>query len=624
MIAGVYDPRGGPARKLDGFDRLRRAGEPALYGPLAVLATGPEAHTAEVAGVVCLLEGFLHDRARLASVLGVPGETDAQLIAAAYRHHGADALARLRGRFSLVLWDRSANRGLVATDPLATRQLFSTEAGGGLVFAGEVRDLLGLLATRPGPDPVAFPSFLMSGACPEGLTLYAGVARTGPGELLGLEGEPARRTYWRPSYAGTLPSDREQLVDGLRTLILDSTRRRLAPDTGVILSGGLDSSLVTAAAHATRLPDGRLRTYSGVFPGAPYDESDKIRELTDQLGIERRTFEIAPQGTLWQALRYLAEWQLPLGGMGALVDLAAAADAGADGVAVLMDGQTGDEVLGFAPYLVADRVRQGRLLAAARLIARWPGRPPTKLHQRVWLLREMGIKGAAPYGLGQTVRARRASEAGDAPGLLPHLQVRRAELEDRWAWKARHPGPLWWRQLADVLVYGPHREQRLDYLRHRAAAVGTVGESPLYDVDLIQYCLTLPPELAFDPRYDRALAREAALGLMPEAVRLQPRKADFGPFAHAAVTGADAPGLERLLTAPDAELRAYLDPEWLAHSWQALRASRFGEVPGLSQLWRLASAECWLRLQVDPSFAETMLAAPVVPGVATTDVTLSE
>jgi asparagine synthase (glutamine-hydrolysing) len=159
----------------------------------------------------------------------------------------------------------------------------------------------------------------------------------------------------------------------------------------------------------------------------------------------------------------------------------------------------------------------------------------------------------------------------------------------------------------------------LDYLRHRAAAVGTVGESPLYDVDLIEYALSLPPELGFDPRFDRSLAREAATGLMPEAVRLQRRKADFGPFAHAAVTGADAPGLERLLTAPNAELRAYVDQDWVRRTWHRLRASRFGEAPHLSMMWRLASAECWLRLQSAPGFAGEMLANPSeVPPMATT------
>ncbi|HWD75973.1 MAG TPA: asparagine synthase-related protein, partial [Solirubrobacteraceae bacterium] len=518
----------------------------------------------------------------------------------------------------VVIWDAASGCGLLATDVLATRQLYTRRVADELLFAGEVRDLLPLLATRPAPDAVAFPAWLVSGACPEGRTLYDGIGRVGPGECITIQaGTAVTQTYWRPRFAGTMTAPRAEIVDGLRTMVLGATARRLSTDTdGVILSGGLDSSLVTAAAHAAKHPPGRLHTYSAIFPGAPYDESAKIRELTSALGIERRTFEVAPQGVLWQALRYLRTWQVPLAGMGAIVDIAAADRAGADEVSVMLDGQTGDEVLGFAPYLIADRLQRGRLLAAVRLIERWPGRPPSRLHQKLWLLREVAIKGALSHRLGQAVRDRRA-KAGDGPGWqLPQLRAQESELEDRWAWKLRGSGPLWWRHLADLQVYGPHREPRLEYLRHRAAAAGVAGASPLYDPDLIQYALSIPPELQFDPRIDRPLARDAARGLLPEAVRLQRRKADFSPFCQAAATGADAGGLERVLTAPDAHIAAYVDLEWVRRHWQALQRSPSSQAPELGILWHLASAEAWLRLQSDPDWIDELLGDPGIPRVA--------
>ncbi|HWD76082.1 MAG TPA: asparagine synthase-related protein, partial [Solirubrobacteraceae bacterium] len=521
----------------------------------------------------------------------------------------------------VVIWDAASGCGLLATDVLATRQLYTRRVADELLFAGEVRDLLPLLATRPAPDAVAFPAWLVSGACPEGTTLYDGIHRLGPGECITLEdGTAATRTYWRPRFAGTMTAGRAEIVDGLRTTILDVSARPLSTGTdGVILSGGLDSSIVAAAAHAGKDAASRLHTYSAIFPGAPYDETAKIRELTSSLGVDARMFEIAPRGMVWQALEYLRAWQVPLAGMGAIVDLAAAERAAADDVSVMLDGQTGDEVLGFAPYLVADRLRRGRLLAALRLIEHWPGRPPARLHQRLWLLREIGVKGALPHRLGQAVRDRRAEE-GDGPGwLLPHLRVQESGLEDRWAWKLRGSGPLWWRHLADLQVYGPHREPRLEYLRHRAAAVGVAGVSPLYDPDLIQYTLSIPPELQFDPRVDRPLARDAARGLLPDSVRLQRQKADFTPFCQAAITGADADGMERVLTAPDAEIGAYVDLEWVHRHWADLRRSAANGLASLGVLWHLASAEAWLRVQSDPAWVDEVLAAAVIPRVATSE-----
>ena len=623
VISGVFNLAGGPASDLEAYSRLERSapGEPARQGPLAVATAGPEVTIAASGGLICILDGRLHDPDALAQGLGLQWRDAADLAVKAYRRHGIEVLATLRGRFSLVIWDGDATQGLLATDVLATRQLYTRRVPGGLAFAGEIRELLPLLAARPAPDPVAFPAWLVSGACPEGRTLYDGVRRVGPGECVVVsEGSATTRAYWRPHFAGTMTARRAEIVDGLQKRILGATARRLSAGTdGVVLSGGLDSSIVAAAAHATKPPPGRLHTYSAVFPGAPYDESDKIHELTRALRIDGRTIEVAPQGMFWQALRYLRSWQVPLAGMGAIVDIAAAERAGADAVGVMMDGQTGDEVLGFAPYAISDRLRRGRLLGALRLIERWPGRPPTTLHQRLWLLREVGLKGALPHRLGQRVRDRRAREGDRAGWMLPHLRVQESELEDRWAWKLRGAGPLWWRHLTDLQVYGPHREPRLEYLRHRAAAAGVIGESPLYDPDLIQYSLSIPPDLQFDPRVDRPLAREAVRGLLPDAVRLQRHKADFSPFCQAAITGADAAGLERVLTAPDPQIAAYVDLEWVRRHWAALRGASSSQALELGVLWHLASAETWLRLQSDPDWVEEHLNDPDLPHVAVVD-----
>ena len=58
-----------------------------------------------------------------------------------------------------------------------------------------------------------------------------------------------------------------------------------------------------------------------MFPGAPYDESDKIRSLTGVLGVRAQAIQPAPIGALWLALRYIQEWEVPLAAPGALLDM---------------------------------------------------------------------------------------------------------------------------------------------------------------------------------------------------------------------------------------------------------------------------------------------------------------
>ncbi len=529
MLCGVFDLSGGPAAELTSARTIRArfpSAETISHGPL--LIAHRDAALAEADRVHCVFEGRLH---------GVADPVTPHDRAVA----GADAVARagrggltgVRGSYSAVIWEDGSDRCLLACDLLATRQWFIWPGAGYALFATELRDLLAIMPARPAPDPTGFLMWLAEGACPLGVTLYEGVSRLGPGRLVELS--PAgveERTYWSPSYTGTLAGPRGDLAAALRERLGHATAGRLSGSSnGVVFSGGLDSSIVAAFADRYRGRDARLRTYSAVFPGAEYDESEKIAAMVSALRLDSALFRVEPQGTLALAIEHTLRWELPLIGAGAVVDATMAVEAARDGIDVLLDGQTGDEVLGFAPYLVADRLRQGRFLAALELTRRWPLGRPTTTREKLWIVRNLGAKKAAPTRLAEWSGRRKLGSRGPA-WLLPSARRRFDELElaHRWDWKTQRSGPLWWRHLVDATVNTPHRDLRLDSLRHRAAAVGLVNESPLYDVDLIEFCLQLPPELAFDRRFGRPLARESMAGLIPDSVRLQTQKANFSPF----------------------------------------------------------------------------------------------
>ena len=618
MLRGVYKHSDGSADGLPIVQRLRESGASPdrleVHGSLAVACDAP-ANRATVDGIDCTFDGCLYERADLARQLKLEAASDAELVARGYRRYGGEMLTRLRGRFAFVIWDEARQRGLLSSDLLATQPLFLWSGVGYLAFAGELPDLLSMLPTKPGPDSESFVSWLGGWTIPIDRTLYKGVSRLPPGHCVELVGETHTRSYWQPRYSGTLRGSREELAEGLLGEIERSVARRLTSRSpGVVLSGGLDSSIVTAVADRVKQPRSKLHTYSAVFPGADYDEAWKVRSLTGALGIEPDLFELEPQGSLWLNLNHLKRWGLPLMGNGALIDIAMVEAASRAGIEVVLDGQTGDEVFGFSPWLLADRLKRGRALAAMGLARQWAGRTPTGREQR-YILRRWGLKGMAPYRLHRFVRSRRDPDGIAPPWLLPALRVQYAKLEDQWAWKAMGPGPRWWRYQSDVLIRGPHRELRLDYLRNRASGAGVVSQTPLYDFDLIDYCLRLPPQFAFDSRFSRPLAREAVGGLVPDDVRLNDKKANFSAFCFDMLTGADAPGIERLLTARDAELGAYVDIELIGQLWQDGRPKQvrgYATTSWGTDMWRLAVAECWLRSQADSGFVDEMLARPDV------------
>ena len=477
-------------------------------------------------------------------------------------------------------------------------------------------DLLSMLPSRPGPDPVGFVGWLGGWYIPADRTLFEGVLRLPPGELLELTGDAQTRTYWRPQYKGSMRGSREEFAEGLREAVGRSIRNRLSngAPSGVVLSGGVDSSVVTAIGSRVKPPGARLETYSAVFPGAEYDEGWKVRSLTEKVGIEPNCFEVEPQGSLWLNLDHLKRWELPLQGSAALVDMAMVREASNNGIETILDGQWGDDVFGCSPWLVADRLSHGRLLAAMRLTRQWPGRPTTRRDQK-YILKRWGLTGAAPYGLHRLAKRRRDPSEVAPPWMRPEYHARFAECKDVWAWKNRESGPRWWQFKSDHLVRDLHRETRLEYIRNKAMSVGAVSESPLYDFDLIDYCLRIPPELAFDVAFDRPIIRESMQGIIPDDVRLNGNKAVFSPFCIDIVTGPDSPGIERLLTAPDAELNAYVDGDRVRRLWQEERPKQNTGTEAViwgTEVWKMATLECWLRAQADPDFLDEMLARPDV------------
>ncbi|HTU96520.1 MAG TPA: asparagine synthase-related protein [Solirubrobacteraceae bacterium] len=611
MLCGAWS-RSGDRRPPVAGETSGDDGEAWRDGPLTIFSGDPAAR-ASAGDLACFLEGRLSPPAGHPTARAGRPQADAEVVLRAWRDEGAAGVAALRGQFSAVIWEAGRRRLHLVCERLARQGWYALERSGELLFATELRDLVALAPSRPDPDPLSFTMWLGGLGCPEGRTLYAGVSRLGPGESFAYSGASIeRRTHWRPTYQPPRHAPRGELAAELREQLRDSTWQYVSPGvTGVILSGGIDSSIVAATAAEGQGAGIDVRTYSAIFPGEPYDESDKIRALTDRLGIRGQAIQPAPVGSLWLALRHLQEWGVPLVAPGALMEMSVTARAAADGADVVLDGQTGDEILGFAPYLLADRLAQGRLLAVERLLRSWPAGRAISWRQRARVLRTYGVKGAAPYRLGRFVRDHRDRSGHGPKWLIPSRRQTFREFEDAWEWKARYSGPRWWKAFVDTAVWGPHRELRLEYLRQRASTAGMRWGSPLYDERLIDFCARLDPRIAFNQPLNRPLVREALSDLLPDVVRNQTRKANFSAFAAQSIVS-DEPGLHRLLQGRDLEIAAYIDLEWIRERWRPAGERLDPMHPFWGVLWRAAIGQAWLRYGSDPSQITEMAGDPAI------------
>lgn len=547
-----------------------------------------------------LLDGHVEGLQRLAGELGLAAtDADEEILAVGYRRWGEELVSRIRGQYALLAWDPDTEVGFIAVDQLGAGSIFFHEAPGRLTFASEIADLIDLLPRRPAPDRVSVIRHLSAGFLEHGRTLYEGLSRLEGGHLLRLRGGGwEKRRYWAMRYVEPQRMSRTEAVEELRRQLGAAIERRMAPDgvTGVLLSGGLDSSSV--AAVATSVDNGspaRLRGYSVVFPDhAEVDEGPRIESVTRQLALPSFQHRVEGGSLLPASVEFLQKFQLPAHAPNLFFTLPLLRRGVEDGVAVFLDGQGGDELLGCSPYLLADRIRHARVLSAFSLARRLPtGGAGTPLSVRT-LVRQFGVRGAAPHRL-HHLRTRQFQRY--APAWMTDQSARLlAEARDPWLWKT-NKGPRWWAYLSELVTRWRERSGAHDLMRREAALAGTSIAHPLLDdLDLIEFALQVPPELSFHPYFDRPLLREAMQGLLPDDVRLRQGKNFYHAFYVDYLSGRDQADLVRLLTAPDAEIRAYVRLDVVHDQLVRPLLERRG-FAWAWPVWRLTAIECWLRFQ---------------------------
>jgi asparagine synthase (glutamine-hydrolysing) len=596
-LAGTFDPRG----RLNP-ERLTRAASRSEativeLGPLR-LAYGGSRPDAEEPW--CLLDGYLDNAADLGAALDISdNRSPERLIAAGWRRWGPGVLGRLRGDFVVVIWDARRGEGLLARDQLGARSLFLHGSVEGLCFAGEVRDLLALLPTRPAPDPVGLAHWLAMSDRPGGATLFEGIRRLDPATALLLDRDGVReQVYWTPRFTDLLTGAEEDIVAEIRVALDRAVGRRLDPDrpTGVLMSGGLDSASVAAVA-AAQAPDAVL-AYAGVFPEHPaVDEADLVDELREALRLGGVTAEVRPGGLLASAVDAAHRWSMPLVGWGDFWVLPLLRAAAADGVRVVLGGDGGDELFGARSHLLADRLRSGHPLQAMRLAWELPGAgygPPKR--EILAMLGNVAVTGALPYGLHRLLHGPFAGRG--VPRWL-RGQTRRdlVQSSDPLAWK-RLDGPRWWADIAHGLTRGIEQTGVFEQQRRTAATAGLDARHPLLDLDLVELGMRQPPLASFHRYLNRPVLRAGMAGLVPDAVRLRPQKILFDSLLVDSLAGPDGAAVRQLLADPQAELGAYVDlPAMRRDLLDSDRRRHEQPFRWMWQVWRLCTAECWLRSQ---------------------------
>ena len=222
---------------------------------------------------------------------------DAETIVHLYEDEDLGFLDHLIGMFALAIWDRNKRRLILARDRLGQKPLLYRQEDERLLFASELKSILQAPDVPRDIDPSAIDEYLTYQYIPHPHTIFRGIRKLPPGHVaLFQDGQLEVKPYWKPDFSVEEVKPRGAYTEELRALFSDSVRLRLQSDVplGVFLSGGIDSSLVAAAAQ--KLSSQPIKTFSIGFPVKEYDESDGARQVAEYLGTDHHALQVDPTG----------------------------------------------------------------------------------------------------------------------------------------------------------------------------------------------------------------------------------------------------------------------------------------------------------------------------------------
>jgi len=272
--------------------------------------------------------------------------SDTEVLLRLYERDGVDCVTRLEGMFAFAIWDDRHRRLLLVRDHMGQKPLFYARVANAILFASEVKGILasGLLPARP--DLEAIYHYISLRFIPDRLTLFRGVHKLPAAHRLVIEGGEERiERYWRLARWEKMRGSEEELIDRLDHELSETVKDHLLSDVpvGSFLSGGIDSSLITAL--MTRHSVGPVSTFSIGVEEHDFNELPYARLVAEQYGTRHHEEVVRPDlvRLVPRMIWHLDEPADPFG-----IGVYLASKLASRHVKVVLSGDGGDEL--FAGY----------------------------------------------------------------------------------------------------------------------------------------------------------------------------------------------------------------------------------------------------------------------------------
>ncbi len=502
------------------------------------LADGQQPMHSHDGKLVISFNGEIFNYVELRSDLIAAGESfrtgsDTEVLLRLFELFGERALDRLNGDFAFAIYDKRARRLTLARDRMGVRPLYYTWHKGTIVFGSEAKALLAFPGIDAAMDIEALDQIFTLWAPIAPQTAFKGIFELPPGHVMSVaNGRATTRAWWSLDYPDAAETDarnEDAVANELLALLDDATRIRLRADVpvGSYLSGGLDSSIVSAL--AARHVGDRLRTFSVTFDSAEHDESAFQAEMVRALGTEHTS--IATSGDdiarAFPGVVQAAERPILRTAPAPLLRLSKHVhDAG---YKVVLTGEGSDEI--FAGYDIFREARVRRFVAKNPLSRLRPHLFRRLYHYLPGIQSQSAEYLAAFFGAG--------SDTLDDP-LFSHRPRFRATAQTKLFYsedlRSQLKGYDATAALAEILperFAKWHPLHQAQYLETRFLLPGYIlssqgdrvsmanaveGRFPFLDHRLVEFASRIPTEMKLKGLNEKQILKRAAAGLIPASI----------------------------------------------------------------------------------------------------------
>lgn len=605
-IAGILDWENDPKFHLsDMLDIVTHRGPDDegrfVQGPLAMgmrrlsiidLNGGHQPISNEDESVVVVFNGEIYNYVELRESLEKRGhqfktKTDTEVLVHLYEDEGVKFLPRLNGMFGFAIWDRALRRLFVARDRLGIKPMYYAELSKGLIFASELKSILAAGLVNCEIDPNAVFDYLTYFYLPGQKTPFTRVGKLLPGHyiLADEHGSSIGRWWDLSEYTCPVIVSRQTACEKIRELFFDSVRLRMRSDVpvGTYLSGGLDSSLVTAV--AARHAEINLSSFSAGFADSEFNELSYARIVAMHAGTNHHELQVTAENALELLPTLVWHMDEPNGDSAILSTFLVSRLASAN-VKVALSGIGADELFGGYPRYHS---RLGKFAQLSRL-PKWCLcllRPLLSSLKDEWGVRIDRLIQPPPIWIRALEQTHRFNGA-----LLPDLLNKPEQEIGHYIQMLfeRYPGNNFVNQHMYVDAHSYLPDQILALTDRMSMAVSLEARTPFLDYRLVEFVTGLSGNWKVEGSRWKIILKEALGDLVPPLINKRPKWGFAAPI-HNWMRDEKLESLVDLLRAGSLVKSGIVDGQVLRCFLAApVSRSRWGE-----WLWALIVLELWFR-----------------------------